>query len=182
MKLVIPGVPPKYNTIVIIAVIIVLIFLLFPDILKNIIGGAIKGIGGGIQDGLNSVLQTPVSQDNKNAMSWLDAWGKQYANGSFLSSTLFDNSPGDASIDANTAANLWSNAKDCVGWFTNDMSGLQGQFASVIGNQTDISRVASLCMQDKSKMFGDWLWTNFYSYQPIVLMNFVKWGMSLPIN
>lgn len=182
MKLVIPGVPPKYNTLVLILVGVGVILLVFPNLLKNLISGSIKGIGEGITGGLNSVLSTPIPQDSKDAMAWLDQWGKQNIGGSFLSSQMYDNSPGDVSIDANTAANLWSNAKDCVGWFTNDMSALQGQFMSVVGNQTDISYVASLCMQDKSKMFGDWLWQNFYAYQPVVLMNFVKWGISLPIN
>lgn len=182
MKLVIPGVPPKYNTLVLIVASIVVILLLFPNILKSIISGSIKGIGGGITDGLNSVLGTPVSQDNKDAMSWLDNWGKQNPGGSFLSSSLYDNSPGDVSIDSNTASNLWGNVKDCVGWFTNDMSSLQGQFAAVIGNQTDISWVAALCMQDKNKMLGDYMYQSFYAYQPIVLMNFIKWGSSLPTN
>lgn len=182
MKLAIPGVPPKYNTLVIIAAALLLIFLLFPDILKNIIGGAIKGIGGGIKDGLNDVLQTPIPQDSKDAMSWLDNWGKQYSSGSFLSSSLYDNSPGDVSIDSNTASNLWENVKDGVGWFSNDMSSLQGQFQAVVGNQTDISYVASLCLHDKGKMLGDYMYANFYASQPIVLMNFIKWGMSLPTN
>lgn len=182
MKLVIPGVPVKYNTLVIVIAIVLLILLVFPDIMKSIVGGAIKGIGGGIQDGINGVFQTPVSQDNKDAMAWLDSWGKQYSNGAFLSSQLYDNNPGDVSIDAATAKNLWSNVKDCVGWFTNDMSSLQGQFQAVVGNQTDISYVASLCMQDYGKMLGDYMYSSFYSYQPVVLKNFIQWGMSLPTN
>lgn len=167
---------------VIIAAIVVLIFLFFPDLLKKIIGGAIKGIGGGIQDGINSVLQTPVSQENQDAMTWLDNWGKQNVNGGFLSSSLYDNSPGDASIDAATANNLLTNVKNTSGWFSDDMSALQGQFQSVVGNQTDISYVSSLFMHDQNAMMGDWLSTKFHSKQPVILMNFIKWGQSLPTN
>lgn len=182
MKLSIPGVPAKYNTIAVIAVVVILLLLLFPNIMKNIIGGAIKGVGGGIKDGLNDILNTPVSSENQSAMNWLDQWGQQNSSGSFLSSQLYDNSPGDASIDASTAKNLLSNVKDTSGWFSDDMGALQGQFQTVVGNQTDISYVASLFMQDQGAMMGDWLSTKFHSKQPVILMNFIKWGASLPIN
>jgi hypothetical protein len=174
--------PAKYRWMVIVGVVIIAIIIFFPDLIKNLISGIIKGIGGGVQSGINDVLQTPVSQDNKDAMAWLDNWGKQHPDGSFLSSQLYDNNPGDVSIDASTAQNLWNNVKDGVGWFTNDMSSLQGQFNAVVGSQTDISYVASLCMQDKNKTLGDYMYSNFYSYQPVILKNFIQWASSLPIN
>ena len=184
MDIKIPGVNPKYNTLAIAAIVILVFIILFPSVIKNLISGIIKGVGGGLTEGIGSVLKPapdPATQAAHDAVSqWLSDYDTKRKNDCF-STYLYDNNPDAASIDRQTAANLWQNVKDCVGWFSNDMSDLQGKFEQVVGNQVDISFVSRVAFDDKGQDLYFYLAHNFNDWVNLpILKTFIQWANSLP--
>lgn len=176
MEIQIPGVPKKYNSLAIAAIIIMAIIILFPGIISSII----KGVGKGVIDGVGGIIgKPPPPQSYTDAQAWLSNYAKSGAPAAW-DSNLYDSNSGAASIDATTAANLWQNVKDTIGWFSNDISGLKAKFSAVVGNKIDISRVSELCLQDENKDLLTYLYENYQTSDPIELMQFVQWVESLP--
>lgn len=174
-ELKIPGVPAKYNMFIIVIIVIVVFFLLFPDMLKNLFKGITDGIGKGL-----GLTPNEGDQTLSDEISWMGNYERTRKNDCW-STSLYDNNQSAASINSNTASNLWQNVKDCKGWFSNDMSKLQGQFDQVVGNQVDISFVSRKCYDEKGKDLFMYLAYTFDDQDnEFYLVNFIKWGNSLP--
>jgi hypothetical protein len=165
--------------------------------------GSSSGAGTGLSIANNSTGITlpggpspAQTATNLSALDALDAYVKvrnaQNPPQDCFTSYLYKADPSNASISMATAQALWQNIHDAAGtWFTQgDFTGIQADFQAVVGNQTDISMVASLFEQNDGKD----LW--YYILNGSTFNNsggaeqnniqqvaaFVQWCTSLPVD
>jgi hypothetical protein len=105
--------------------------------------------------------------------------------------TMYQMSPGDASIDANTANNLWGvvtanvtnyDDTDYLPQGRSNFSAVWNAFQSVVGNQVDISFVAYICQQQQQQDLLSFIQSNYTGADGLVIQQFIAWVNALPIQ
>ena len=192
------------KTTLIVIVVIVAIVILIADAgplvrgLIDAIGGAIKGIGTGIVNGVNDATGvTAQDQANDSFSQRIDKFWKGNTWVNWMTPDLYKSSPSAVSISSQTALNLYNNIRSAEGnsflgmvLSHGDMSGIKDQFAAVVGNQFDISYVSSVCVAQEGRTFGQICESTANFYNDTVgssgesnlqmLAEFLEWANNLP--